>query len=75
MICDFPDLYSYTSSYLGVSGGIVGEYCLMGGGGGTHPPSFSPILKSNAGWADIVEVPYDGTPIHALLQADRNRFY
>ena len=75
MICGFPDLYSYTSSYLGVSGGIVGEYCLMGGGGGTHPPSFSPILKSNAGWADIVEVPYDGTPIHALLQADRNRFY
>lgn len=75
MICGFPDLYSYTAAYLGVSGSLVGEYCLMCGGGGKHPPSFSPILKSNAGWAEIVQLPYNGTPQYGLLQADRNRFY
>ncbi len=75
MICGFPDLYSYTASYLGTSGSIVSDYCLMCAGGGTHPPNFSPVLKDNAGWADVVEVGYDSSPQHALLQADRNRFY
>ncbi|MGI6459734.1 MAG: M6 family metalloprotease domain-containing protein [Candidatus Hydrogenedentales bacterium] len=75
MICGFPDLYSYTSAYMGVSAALVGEYCLMCAGGGTHPPNFSPILKANAGWAEIVQLPYDGRAQYGLLQADRNRFY
>ena len=75
LVCGFPDLYSYTASYLGTSASIVGWYCLMGGGGGKHPPHFAPILKYIGNWAEIVEVPYDTLPMNALLQADRNRFY
>lgn len=50
MICGWPDLYDYGSESYG-----IGNYCLMGYGGGsnTNPVPPSPAMKILSGWAEV----------------------
>ena len=56
MICDFPDLYAYSSGL----GNGVGMWCIMSGrvaGGDTNPPNFCAYLRAAAGWVSPKTLP------------------
>ena len=59
MICGWPDLYDYGSESYG-----IGNYCLMGYGGGsnTNPVPPCPYFTTRAGWADerLLDTPTTG---------------
>ncbi|PKO19571.1 hypothetical protein CVU37_02475 [candidate division BRC1 bacterium HGW-BRC1-1] len=61
MICGWPDLYDYGSESYG-----IGNYCLMGYGGGsnTNPVPPCPYFTARAGWADLrmLTMPITGLP-------------
>ena len=57
MLCNFPDLYDYTSSIQPVP---VGAWCLMGAGAsgneGLAPTGVCGYLRDHAGWIDVVDL-------------------
>jgi M6 family metalloprotease-like protein len=71
MVCDFPDLYSYSNAWSG-----DGVYCLMCAGG-TRPNEKNPTqicayLKHSAGWTSASSMVTPGANI--TLRAGRNEF-
>lgn len=71
MLCDFPDLYDYADSRLG-----VGYYCLMCQGGNANPLNPAQIcayLKYRAGWASLLTPISKGMKVSAA--ATQNHFF
>ncbi len=72
MVCDFPDFYDYGYESKG-----VGNYCLMGFGGGNrkNPVNISAYLKYKAGWIGKVTTITDGMELSLLHQGDELLLY
>jgi M6 family metalloprotease-like protein len=71
MICDFPDLYSYSNDWRGAGG-----YCLMCSGGmppnDKNPGQIGAYLKHAAGWESSLTTITPG--LNVALRSDRNEF-
>ncbi len=60
MICDFPDLYTYTTG----SGRGSGNFSLMGGTTSLYNPGYiDPYLRAAAGWIEPKELPSGETTV------------
>ena len=77
MLCDYPDLYDYDDD----SVGGAGNFCLMGGAGGSqfNPVQFCAYLKNASGWTETIDLQLAGSSVLTLVapagQAGFNRIY